>query len=446
MAHIAIVTGLLIGRIYSTFELASRLGAEGHRVTFICQPSTESKIASYGFECKPVPEISFDYKDPRRRGMESTWIAKFLYHFKYLGSHYREGKKILKLEKHKSVLKEVNPDMILVDVEIHDLIFTAIALHIPIKLYTDFFSDKISMDLPPIRSSITPGKGVRGSKVGIIWAWLFLRTKIYGRVMLNTLRFKHYRRYVIKKYAQEIGFKTNGLLVNTLPPLYSFTKLPTITMAMPELEFPHKPAKNLIYIGAMVYENRIGSECDPMISQRLVKIFNAKKDSGKHLIYCSVGSLAKGDVSFLQKVIAVAGAEKKWLLIMSLGRNLSQDLFPDVPNNVHLFDWVPQPKVLAHADCCINHAGINSINECLHYAVPMVIYSLKYTDENGNAARMAYHGLGIAADKDKDGVAEIDKNIRAVLQDSKYRETILKFNGIYKGYRQQNLTHFIFHQ
>ena len=222
MAHIAIVTGLLTGRIYASFELASRLGKEGHSVTFICQPSTENKIAAHGFTCVPITEITFGYKDPRRQKMESSWIAKFWYHFKYLGSHYEEGKKNLNLEAHKKVLTEVAPDLILVDVEIHDIIFTAIELHIPIKLYTDFFSDKISMHLPPIRTSITPGKGLRGSKLGISFAWLFLRMKIYGRITLNMLKFQHYRRFVIKTYAKGDRFPDPRAFAEHLAPLVQF--------------------------------------------------------------------------------------------------------------------------------------------------------------------------------------------------------------------------------
>lgn len=194
----------------------------------------------------------------------------------------------------------------------------------------------------------------------------------------------------------------------------------------------------------MVYENRHDLDSESADAKRLNAIYDSKKTDAKKLIYCSVGSLAKGDVSFLKKVIDIVGQEKEWLLILSLGRNLSQDRFPDLPGNIHLFDWVPQLKVLAHTDCCINHAGINSINECLHYAVPMLIYSLKYTDENGNAARMAYHGLGIVGDKDKDDESAVRKNLRAVLNDSRYQDKISEFNIIYKAYCQRKLTPLIF--
>lgn len=73
-----------------------------------------------------------------------------------------------------------------------------------------------------------------------------------------------------------------------------------------------------------------------------------------------------------------------------------------------------------------------------------VINSLKYTVENGNAARMAYHGMAVVGDKDEDGVAEIHENIRAVLTDSKYLEKISEFNGLYDAYSRRKLTPLIF--
>ena len=214
---------------------------------------------------------------------------------------------------------------------------------------------------------------------------------------------------------------------------------------MLELDFPHKYPENLTYVGPMVFENRIDLFDDAFTARRLEQIYSDRRADGKKLIYCSVGSLAKGDVSFLTRVIDIVGQEEQWSLILSLGRNLSKEVFSRIPKNVHLFDWVPQLNVLAHADCCINHAGINSINECLHHAVPMLIYSLKYTDENGNAARMAYHGLAVIGDKDEDDVPTIRKKLTTVLNDSRYRDTLSEYNTLYRNYCQRKLTPLLFH-
>jgi len=496
MPHIAVVVSGLLGRMHSGFELISRLEGEGHRVTCLCQPYTTEIVAKQGFDYLEIPEINFKYADvaadfdadadnfdktnaeadddnganvdvdadgDANMGTDtrasavstggagsvvsvnhSSWPEKFKAHLKNGKGRYERGKKQLKLDAYEKIWSELRPDHVLVDVELHDLIFTAYAAQIPITLFHTWFSDAPDLRLPPIRTAIIPGRGFEGSTMGITWARFIDWAKIQARLYINKLTFQDYRRATIKGYAQEIGFPMRDLKSSTLPPLYRFTKLPILLLAMRELDFPHKPDKNLTYAGPMVYENRHDLDAASADAKRLNTIYETKKTSGKKLIYCSVGSLAKGDVSFLKKVIEVVGKEKGWLLILSLGRNLSFDAFPDSPENVHLFLWVPQLKVLAHADCCINHAGINSINECLHYAVPMVIYSLKYTDENGNAARMAYHGLAVVGDKDQDGMPEIHKNIELVVTNTKYADKISEFNGLYKEYSQRKLSPLIF--
>lgn len=446
MAHIVLVTGLLTGRINASFELASRLQKEGHEITYLCQPSTLGKIESNGFKAVAVSKITFDYKDPRRSAMESSWFKKLLFHLKYSKSHYSEGIKILKLEEHKVLYREVNPDLALIDVEIHDMIFTAIELKIPVKLTTTWFSDKMSLKSPSIRTGVIPGRGFSGTKVGILLSWLVMRAKINARVLLNRLSFDNYRRWMFKKYAKTIGFDTSGLLVNTLPPLYSFTKLPIVTMTMAELEFPHKLASNMIYVGPMIRENRNLLNEDFVVADRLKSIYGKSEEENGKLIYGSLGSMATSGVAFLKKVIDACANETDWQLVLSLGPNLNIEDFGDVPSQVHLFNWVPQPEVISHADCVVTHAGNNTMNECLHYAVPMVLYSGKKTDQDGSAARMAYHGLGVLGDKDRDGSEQIKSNIEEVLTNKTFHEKMVEFNNLYQDYRARALTPLLFEE
>jgi len=444
MAHIAIINGGLIGRIHTSLEIGLRLQREGHIVTFLTQPYNINIISKKGFNCEPLPQIGFTFHDTRLKNDNSSWFQRFLNHVRHYGNHYEYGKKALNIEAHKRVLQQLKPDFLIIDVEVHDLIFVAHEMKIPIRLFTTWFCDEIGWSSPSIRTAITPGQGFWGGKAGIGLSWLFLRFKVYARVVVNRLKFVHYRRYVLKKYAKEIGYDTSELLVNTLPPLYSFSKSPILSTAMSELEFPHKFSENYSYVGPMVFENRIEPDENLVDVKRLDAIFNEKATSNKKIIYCAVGSLAKGDVSFLNKVINIVDKEKDWILILSLGRNLSKEDFLSVPVNVYLFNWVSQLRVLSKSDCCINHGGMNSINECIHHSVPMLIYSMKNIEQNGNAVRMAYHGLAIAGDKDKDSEVEIHKNLKKILIDESFRIKMASVNSLYHDYRQRTLSEHLF--
>ncbi|TMM53765.1 hypothetical protein FEE95_17860 [Maribacter algarum] len=440
--HIAVAAPSLTGRLHSTFALVSRLEIEGHKVTYLCSAEIAKKVHKQGFSYVEIPEINF-YFDDSEQVVQYSLFARFKFHFMNLGKHYKRGKRILHLEEYKKIIIELNPDRIIIDVELHDIIFPALATKIPVILCHTWFSDKIDVKLPSIRTSIIPGQGFSGSKLGISLSWVKMRLMVYGRLWINKLTFNNYRREVFRKYAKEIGFSRNNLLLNTLPPLYSFNKLPILTLAMQEMEFPHTPANNLRYLGPMVFENRIGINSNLDTENRISKVLALKENSSKKLIYCSVSSFVKGDVSFLKKVIEAVSDEENWLLIMTLGGNINPELLGAIPENIFLFSWVPQLKVLEKSDCSINHAGINSINECLHFAVPILAYSGKFFDQNGNAARIAYQGMGLRGDKDMDTSETIRHNIVRILTEASFKSKMIEMNELYQEYRQREITPFL---
>ena len=121
------------------------------------------------------------------------------------------------------------------------------------------------------------------------------------------------------------------------------------------------------------------------------------------------------------------------MLISGLGGRLDLDFLGPLPDNVNVFAWAPQLTVLEHADCSINHGGIHTINECLHFQVPMLVYSGKRSDQNGCAARVAFHGIGLMADKDRDDVPAIREKIERVLTDPVYKERLA---AMYRHYQR----------
>ena len=361
MAHIAIVTSLITGRIHSSYQLVYRLQNEGHQVTYVCQPSTLKKIQENGFKCEPLPELNL-HINPYPENDKLSWWNKLKFHYKNIANHFASSWAFYKIDEVKRVLQKVKPDLILVDTEIHDVILPALDLKIPIKLWTTWFPDTISYSSPSSRTSIMPGKGFEGSKFGILVSWIKMRGKINGRALIDRLTFKNYRRRFFKQYAKQIGFNTNGMLVNTLPPLWSFKNIPFVSLNMKEIEFPHNYNKNVIYLGPMVNENRIDNSDVEIEHQRLKTIYERCKEEQKKLIYCSVGSLAVGNQQFLERVIMAIGEMDAVELILSIGPKMAKESFKKLPNNAHLFNWVPQIEVIKKSDCAIITCGMNSIN------------------------------------------------------------------------------------
>ena len=165
---------------------------------------------------------------------------------------------------------------------------------------------------------------------------------------------------------------------------------------------PQPPIPSMHYVGPMVYENRRELKAEPNTEKTLERLFTVGHLEGRSLIYCGCSTFIKGNREFLQQLVAAVSNHPQWDLVLALGGQFNLDQLGTLPANIHAFNWVSQLQVLKHADCAINNGGINSINECIHFGVPMLVYSLNRFDQNGNAARIDYHHLGMIGDIVKD--------------------------------------------
>lgn len=114
------------------------------------------------------------------------------------------------------------------------------------------------------------------------------------------------------------------------------------------------------------------------------------KHNDKPLIYVSYGSLGAADVELYKRLIA-SFAKLPYRFLMNVGDYIDQ--YKDVPGNVHLEKWYPQPAVIPHIDLFIHHGGNNSFNEALYFGKPAIIMPFCW-DGLDNAARIHDTGYG----------------------------------------------------
>jgi len=110
----------------------------------------------------------------------------------------------------------------------------------------------------------------------------------------------------------------------------------------------------------------------------------------KPLIYVSYGSLGAADVDLYKRLIACF-AKLPYRFLMNVGDYIDQ--YKDLPGNVHLEKWYPQPAVIPHVDLFIHHGGNNSFNEALFFGKPAIIMPFCW-DGLDNAARIHDTGYG----------------------------------------------------
>jgi MGT family glycosyltransferase len=119
-----------------------------------------------------------------------------------------------------------------------------------------------------------------------------------------------------------------------------------------------------------------------------VPAFAANGD--KPLIYVSFGSLGSADVDLYKRMIALFG-RLPYRFLMNVGDHIGQ--YSDVPPNVHLEKWYPQPAVIPHVSLFIHHGGNNSFNEALYFGKPAIIMPYCW-DGLDNATRIDDTGYG----------------------------------------------------
>lgn len=429
-------------RINSSFEFARRLQARGHRISYATYSFLQSKIEEKGFECIGIQwGHSVTSKSEYKYFKNLRFWQKVLKFSDLLQWRRKIIQRFISNTELDEALEKLKPDLLLIDLEMQPYVIATMHLRIPTVLFFDLFSVWKAPGIPPLNSSLVPDENWH-DKMLVEWLWFrwsierfrdATRSRIssfgtdWTSVLKVLARHKHF------PFRKETDFS------HWLTP-FVFRSIPVMTANALEMEFSTTPPKNVHYVGPFIPLVKNQGWTNNQFDRILGKIVQKRREElpVRPLIYCSISTFVKADNGFLNKVIQVFESRKDWDMILGLGNKVKvQDLGP-IPSNVFAFEWAPQLRVLEHADCAITHGGTTSINECIYFGVPMLVYSTKTMDHNGNAARVAYHRLGIVADKDKDTVEDIIHNIELVLTDLNIKTNVLKMREVYLSYEKSN--------
>ncbi len=138
-----------------------------------------------------------------------------------------------------------------------------------------------------------------------------------------------------------------------------------------------------------------------------------KSNNDKPLLYVSYGSLGAGDVDLLKRVIESI-ADLPIRALVNVGDYESE--YSDIPDNVLIAGWYPQPSVIPQVDLVIHHGGNNSFTECLYFGKPAIIMPYVW-DGHDNATRVQETNHGLKMDRYEWDNALLAKNIEHCLND-----------------------------
>ncbi|NJP66499.1 macrolide family glycosyltransferase [Streptomyces spiramenti] len=145
---------------------------------------------------------------------------------------------------------------------------------------------------------------------------------------------------------------------------------------------------------------------------------------GRRLLLVSLGSAFTDHPDFYRTCLAAFGDLPDWYVVMQIGKQTDPALLGEIPGNVEVHSWVPQPAVLAHADAFVTHAGMGGSKEGLHHGVPMVAVP-QATDQFMNADRLVSLGVARRLDSDSVSPAVLRDALMDVAEDPAVRERLV---------------------
>lgn len=415
MAHIVFIINDLVSVRNAIIELSKRLQQGHHQVT-IASPKQQQKA----IEAYDIPYVQLDAPSTINE-QRSHWQK-----WRDMSQRLDAGVEALKMDQTLTTIEALHPDLLVIEGELPEHIIALTQLNVPIATCAYFPSIYKRKNIPPLHEYIIPNQDWQGSWLGIELMWLRYQLRLLrGEVRHFLSNGGLYRLSILRHLAKKVGFNLwkNASAYHWVNPLL-FTGFPLLYLNAIEFDFPHTPPKNVYHLGALLNLNRI--ETVPQAEdERLTKLLEKiADDPQQRVIYCAFGSLFKGDDSnFIDRLIKAVANQANWTVIISMGKRRN-DEFQDIPDNVHIFEWVSQLRVLDIADAMVMHAGIGTVMECLYYGVPMLSYPFAVNDQFGTAARIAYHEIGIVGDRQSDNDTVIRQHIERLLNDTTIRANI----------------------
>eukprot|EP00088_Acartia_fossae_P000321 TRINITY_DN10124_c0_g1_i3.p1 TRINITY_DN10124_c0_g1~~TRINITY_DN10124_c0_g1_i3.p1 ORF type:complete len:524 (-),score=91.72 TRINITY_DN10124_c0_g1_i3:413-1984(-) len=152
-------------------------------------------------------------------------------------------------------------------------------------------------------------------------------------------------------------------------------------------------------------------------------------DGAEHgVIYMSFGSVVKG---------SQMSEERRKLFLSALSKLKERVVWKwekemlDVPANVKTFAWLPQTDLLAHPNVklFITHGGAGSIQETICHKTPIVGIPIM-GDQMNNLAEALTHHLGVVLPWVEVTEEKFLQNIKTVLDDSSYQESVASLQNL----------------
>ena len=419
MARILILHTGLQGITNANLEIVRRLSDSGHYVISSTQIDRSQAYADHGFEYIKLNQLWFGSGKPFVGKFKNRLFTSLFKRKSFLSHIYNN----LQLDQLDSLITKEKIDLILIDVELHEYVIHLTNKNVPLILISQWFAFWETGRNLPLSSKLIPNIN---NKPGQIWS----HAKRKGKVKSLIKYFKNLgltRKSLISFVADKEGMSIGKYRSYCFPSLYAFTQYPVISLTHPDLEFGPLAFDKLYYSYPMVNEKRIEFISEDF-KNKYDYIMNQKENRDIKLIVVTYSSMKEQEDVVSKNLISTLSKLKNCISIVSIKSNV--DSLPKDLDNIFFFNNIPQIKALASADLSINHGGIHTLNECIHFAVPVLVISGEKFDQNGCSARIKNHECGLVLEKES-SEEQLSHSIDLLLNNESYKNKIKALNKTY---------------
>ena len=164
-------------------------------------------------------------------------------------------------------------------------------------------------------------------------------------------------------------------------------------------------------------------------SERQYEVPRFALHEDRPLLYVSFGSLGAADVDLYKRLIGLLG-RLPYRVLVSVGDYLSA--YTDLPGNVRVEAFFPQPAVLPHCDLVVHHGGNNTFNEALYFGKPSLILPFCW-DGLDNATRAQETGYGLRLPRYTWTDGELVAAIESLLGDAAMHDRLRRLGAHMQG-------------
>ncbi|MUU72572.1 glycosyltransferase [Pseudarthrobacter sp. GA104] len=369
-------TSPAIGHLFPMVPLLLELNARGHDVHVRALPGQVPMLRSAGLHAEPVDQrlLELVHRDYLAKSVKANLASS---------TETFTARARIDAPDLRSAIGDVNPDLLLVDINAWGARMVAEASGLPWGAFSPYTPPLQSKGTPPFGPGLDPMPGPLGR----------IRDALVRPLVTGAVE---------KLMLPGINRVRADISAGKLPPVRSvdafFRTAPlTLVTTSEPFEYPHPDwAPDVRMIGALSWEPPaplpawLGSLKEPVI----LVTTSSEYQADEAIVHAALQGLAGEPFTVVATLPAAesgaAGAH----------RASSVDGFGQLPPNARLEHFLPHGPVLEHAAVAITHGGMGATQKALAKGVPVVVVPFG-RDQHEVAARVVAAGAGVRLSRRK---------------------------------------------